>query len=233
VNTIGSAHGYLDNPDDAYMLPDGRISVADPRNCRVLIFAPHSHRILRQYGRPGDCIHDPPHALASPNGDTPMRNGGMLISEIGGSWIDAISRTGRLMWTVKAPMAYPSDAQPLPNGRILVADYSDPGHVVIMSRRGHVFWSYGPSAGPGMLNHPSLAMMLPNGLIAVNDDYRDRVVVIDPRTKRIVWQYGHTDVAGTGPGYLNTPDGMDFLPLSQALAQPAVRRLVRRSLISR
>src|SRR5436305_1489140 len=88
VNTIGSAHGYLDNPDDAYMLPDGRITVADPRNCRVLILAPHSHRILRQYGRPGDCVHDPPHALASPNGDTPMRNGGMLISEIGGSWID-------------------------------------------------------------------------------------------------------------------------------------------------
>jgi hypothetical protein len=233
VNSVGSAPGYLNNPDDAYYLPDGRITVADPRNCRVLILAPHSHRIIRQYGQVGNCGHDPPHLLASPNGDTPMPNGGMLISEIGGSWIDAISKSGHLLWSVKAPMAYPSDAQPLPHRRILVADYSDPGHVVIMNRKGHVFWKYGPSSGPGMLNHPSLAMMLPNGLIAVNDDYRDRVVLIDPRKNRIVWQYGHTDVPGTGPGYLNTPDGMDFLPLSVALAHQPVHRLVRQSLIRR
>jgi hypothetical protein len=55
-------------------------------------------------------------------------------------------------------------------------------------------------------------MPLPNGDVAVNDDYRHRVVVIDPRTNRIVWQYGHTDIPGTTPGYLNTPDGMDFIP---------------------
>ena len=231
VNAVGSSPGYMNNPDDAYMLPDGRMTVADTRNCRILVFAARSQRISRQYGQVGNCGHDPPHVLASPNGDTPMPNGGMLISEIGGSWIDAISKSGRLLWSVKAPMAYPSDAQPLPNGRILVADYSDPGHVVIMDRHGHVFWKYGPSSGPGMLNHPSLAMMLPNGLIAVNDDYRDRVVLIDPRTSRIVWQYGHTDQPGTAPGYLNTPDGMDFLPLSVALAHQQVHRLVRRSLI--
>jgi hypothetical protein len=37
-------------------------------------------------------------------------------------------------------------------------------------------------------------------------------VVIDPRTNKIVWQYGHSDHAGTAAGYLNTPDGMDFIP---------------------
>ena len=31
-------------------------------------------------------------------------------------------------------------------------------------------------------------------------------------TNRVVWQYGHTDHPGTGHGYLNTPDGMDFIP---------------------
>ena len=46
----------------------------------------------------------------------------------------------------------------------------------------------------------------------MNDDYRHRVVLIDPTKNHIVWQYGHTDVAGTGPGLLDTPDGMDFLP---------------------
>ena len=51
----------------------------------------------------------------------------------------------------------------------------------------------------------------PNGNVAVNDDYRHRVVILDPHSGRIVWQYGHTDL-GTAPGYLNTPDGMDFIP---------------------
>src|SRR5262249_45732754 len=89
-----------------------------------------------------------------------------------------------------------------------------PGHVVIIDRTGRVLWRYGPDAGPGMMDHPSLAMPLPNGNIAVNDDYRHRVIVINPRTDRIVWQYGHTDVSGTAPGYLNTPDGMDFIPVA-------------------
>jgi hypothetical protein len=79
-----------------------------------------------------------------------------------------------------------------------------------------------------MLDHPSLALPLPNGLIAVNDDYRHRVVVINPRLGRIVLQYGHTDVPGTAPGYLHTPDGMDLLPVAAAsrlsLAPAAVHR---------
>jgi hypothetical protein len=36
--------------------------------------------------------------------------------------------------------------------------------------------------------------------------------VVDPRTGKIVWKYGHTDHPGSAPGYLNTPDGMDFIP---------------------
>jgi hypothetical protein len=76
-----------------------------------------------------------------------------------------------------------------------------------------VLWRYGATEGYGRMDHPSLAMALPNGNVAVNDDYRHRVIVIDPRTNTIVWQYGHTDQPGTAPGYLNTPDGMDFVPI--------------------
>jgi outer membrane protein assembly factor BamB len=232
VDTAGSSRGYLNNPDDAYLLPSGRVTVADTRNCRVLVLS-RSRHIVRQYGRAGVCAHDPPRLLSSPNGDTPLPDGGMLISEIGGSWIDDISAAGRLRWAVQAPIAYPSDAQMLPDGRILAADYSRPGHVIVMTRRGTVVWKYGPPSGPGMLDHPSLALRLPNGLIAVNDDYRNRVVIIDPATHRIVWQYGHTDVAGRRHGYLSIPDGMDFLPVSAALSHPAIERVVRRSLVPR
>ncbi len=43
---------------------------------------------------------------------------------------------------------------------------------------------------------------------------RDRVVVIDMRSKQIVWRYGHPDLPQTGWDALNTPDGMDFVPLN-------------------
>ena len=92
-----------------------------------------------------------------------------------------------------------------------------------------MLWRYGPSSGPGQLDHPSLAVTLPGGLIAVSDDYHDRVVLIDPHTRKIVWQYGHTGVAGSAPGYLNTPDGLDFLPAAVIAGDPQLRALLSAS----
>jgi hypothetical protein len=225
VNVPGSSPGYLYTPDDAYLLPDGNRVVADVHNCRILFISP-AHRVVKQYGTTGVCEHAPPLRLNKPNGDTPTPNGGLLVTEIVGSWVDAIGPRGHLMWAVHAPVAYPSDAQWLGPGRILLADYSSPGHVLIMRKDGTVLWRYGPASGPGALDHPSLALMLPNGLIAVNDDYRHRVILIDRRTKRIVWQYGVTDRAAAGRGLLNTPDGMDFLPWRVAMQSRAIRRVV-------
>jgi outer membrane protein assembly factor BamB len=204
----GSAAGYLDTPDDAYRLRSGVTTVADIRNCRI-VFLSHARTVLRVWG--GSCAHDPPRGFASPNGDTPLRDGGMLVTEIGG-WIDRLSSSGRLVWSVRSPVAYPSDAQLLPNGRILVTSFTNPGRIVELTRAGRVVWSFGAPAGVNELDKPSLAVRLPNGYIAANDDYNERVIVIDPRTKRIVWQYGHTGVAGHAPGYLNKPDGLDLLP---------------------
>ncbi len=206
----GSDSSHVHTPDDAYMLPDGSFTVADAYGCRIIFV--RSHRIVRQYGTSGVCRHEPPRYLDAVNGDTPLPDGGVLVSEINGSWVDEISRTGKLVLAFKAPVSYPSDPQPLPGGRILLADYSNPGHLLIVNHHGRVLWRYGPAEGHGRLDHPSLAMPLPNGDIAVNDDYRDRVLVIDPRSNRIVWQYGHSDQPGTRPGYLDIPDGMDFVP---------------------
>ena len=207
----GSGPNELNTPDDAYVLPDGTLTVADAYNCRILFI--RAHRIVRQLGRTGACYHHPPVAFGAVNGDTPLKDGGVLVSEIPGSWIDNIAHNGRLRWAVRAPVSYPSDPQILSGGRILLAGYTNPGTVLIMNRHGTVLWRYAPSAGWGALDHPSLAMMLPNGDIAVNDDFKHRVVIIDPSTNTIVWQYGHAGIPGTGPGYLNTPDGMDFVPL--------------------
>jgi hypothetical protein len=117
-----------------------------------------------------------------------------------------------VLYSFHAPVGYASDPQPLSGERILLADYSNPGQVLILDQHGKVLWRYRKRSGGAKLDHPSLALMLPNGNIAVNDDFRDRVVVIDPHLDRIVWQYGHTDIGGTARGLLHIPDGMDFVP---------------------
>ena len=206
---IGSTPGYLHEPDDAYLLKDGTVTVADAQNCRVLLIRAQSR--LQQIGTPDNCTHDPPHALASPNGDTPLRDGNLLVSEVNGSYIDELTREGKLVWSTHLPIAYPSDPQQIGPDRYLVADYSRPGGIYEFNRSGEILWAYHPSSGRGMLDHPSLAEQLPNGFIATNDDYRDRVVIINPHTRRIVWQYGRTDSPGTGPNHLVTPDGFDLL----------------------
>ena len=226
VDVKSGAAGYLNTPDDAYLLPSRAVTVADAYNCRVVWISP-LHRIVRQYGTTGVCRHDPPRYLGPVNGATPLSNGGTLISEIPGSWIDDIGPDGRLRWAVQAPVSYPSDPQLIGPGRILLADYTRPGAAIIMSRTGRVLWRYAPSSGPGELNHPSLAMRLAPGLIAINDDYRDRVVIVSIHTHRIVWQYGHTDHPGTRAGYLNTPDGLDLLPTHAAQASRRLVRLLR------
>lgn len=206
----GSSYGFLAHPDDAYLLRNGQIQVADIINCRVLRIN-HAKQIVRSLGRAGACAHDPPRTFSSPNGDTPLPDGGVLVTEIGG-WIDRISASGKLLWSIRSPTDYPSDAQLLPNGRVLVAAYNGPGRIDVLGRGGRIVWTYGPASGPGALDHPSLAIKLPNGMIAANDDFHHRVVVINMRTKRIVWQYGHDGSPGSGPGYLRNPDGIDLIP---------------------
>ena len=206
----GSEPGYLHEPDDAYLLKNGTVSVADAQNCRVLLIS-HAKKILDDFGSPEACTHEPPRYLGSPNGDTPLANGNILISEVNGSYIDEITPQGKLKWSVQLPIEYPSDPQQLGPDRYLVADYTRPGGIYEFNRAGKILWHYSPTSGRRMLNHPSLAERLPNGLIAANDDYRDRVVIIDPKTKKIVWQYGVTGEPGTGPDHLHIPDGFDLL----------------------
>ncbi len=209
--TPGSGPGYLNTPDDAYLLGNGQMTVADPGNCRVLIIDPRTKRVVHQIGTPGRCLHDPPAALGSPNGDTPLKDGNILISEINGSWIDELTPSGRRVWAVHLPIGYPSDPQQLGPDRYLVADYEHPGGIVEFNRRGRILYRYQPASGLGELDHPSLVEKLPSGVFMVNDDYNDRMVAIDPATKALVWQYGVDGHPGTTPGLLNTPDGFDVL----------------------
>ena len=229
----GSSGRYLNYPDDAHLLEDGKFLTADIRNCRVLIVDPDKNEIVTQWGTPGNpnknCRHDPPRYLGHPNGATPMDNGDILVSEIRDAWISRITRAGKVLWSVKAPnIRYPSDAFPTVDGKnVIVADFHKPGRVVIFDPATRkVLWQYdGDPARPDtMLDHCSLARELPgtNDVLIV-DDLRNRVIVVDRKTKEIIWQYGVTDTPGFKPGYLNYPDGLDldlYRDWKAALAKP-------------
>ena len=188
----GSSPGYLNTPDDAYRLPNGDTTIADIRNCRIVELTPRK-RVRRILG--GSCVHDPPRGFASPNGDTPLPDGGLLVTEIGG-WIDRLdarteASSGRFAHRrISVGRATPPERARArlglhTAGRDRGADPVGSGHVEVRS-----------AGGADELNKPSLAVRLPNGLIAANDDWNHRVIIVDPRTNRIVWQYGHTGVAG-------------------------------------
>jgi outer membrane protein assembly factor BamB len=212
----------MHEPDDAYVLKNGQISVADDMNCRILVINPN-RTIAHQIGTTGVCMHNPPSSMGSPNGDTPLADGNLLVSEINGSWVSEYTPTGKLVWTAQpSTVSYPSDPQQIGPDKYLVSDYSVPGQIVEFDRSGKVLYSYHPASGPGMLNKPSLAEVLPNGIIMANDDYNNRMVAVDPATGMLVWQYGITGKAGTAPGQLNIPDGFDLvLPDGSTPTHPA------------
>jgi DNA-binding beta-propeller fold protein YncE len=209
----GSAAGYLWNPDDAMILRNGTVISADIKNCRLIVIPFGGETVAWQEGAVGSCTHNPPRQYGSPNGVFPMPNGHFLVTEINGDWVDEIDTSGHVYFSTHPPQVnYPSDSNQIGPDRFLTVDYSSPGQAVIFNQAGQALWRYAPTSGPAELNHPSLGMALPDGDILLNDDRNHRIVVIDPSTNHIVWQYGHDGVAGTAPGYLDNPDGLDPLP---------------------
>jgi hypothetical protein len=206
----GSSPGYLHEPDDAYLLKNGNTTVADADNCRILFISPGGS-VLNQIGTTGSCVHNPPTEVGGPNGDTPLADGNVLVSETRGSYISEYTPSGSLVWTVHLPIAYPSDPQQLGPDLYMCADYTNPGGIVEFNKAGQILYTYRAPSGINRLNQPSLAELLPSGVFMANDDYRNRMAAIDPTTQALVWNYGVPDVAGTAPGELNTPDGFDIL----------------------
>jgi hypothetical protein len=211
-HTAGSAAGYLHEPDDAYLLANGEVTVADATNCRILFINQATQAVTAQIGTTGTCTHRPPSAVGTPNGDTPLADGNFLVSEIKGQWISEYTHGGQLVWTVHLPIHYPSDPQQLGSDLYLVSDYTPAaGGIDLFNREGQLLYRLQPASGITRMNQPSLTELLPSGVWMTNDDYRDRMVAYDPGTGALVWQYGTPDHAGTAPGQLSIPDGFDLL----------------------
>jgi outer membrane protein assembly factor BamB len=204
----GGKDGYLNYPDDAYLLANGDVVVADIRNCRVIEIAPDKH-IVHQAGKTGVCGTQWPY-LGSPNGDKPLPNGHYLVSTINDHSIHELDENWQQIFSLQFPIQYPSDPQPTKAGNFIVADYTHNGSVIEIQRDGKVVWDY-RAKDDGGLRLPSLAFELPNGNIAINDDFNHRVMVVDKASQKILWQYGVTGQPGKADGYLSIPDGMDVI----------------------
>jgi DNA-binding beta-propeller fold protein YncE len=211
--------GHLNNPDDALMLPDGRVLIADIKNCRILFLNTESKKTT-QLGVTGWCRHNPPKTFGSPNGVFPMRDGRYLVTEINGNWVDAMTLEGKVSWAVHAPgILYPSDTNEVSPNLYVTVDFSSPGQIVEFNSQGKLIWKFKPT-GLAALNHTSLAHALPDGNIIATDDANHRIIVVDRKTKKIIWQYGHKGRSGTAAGYVNNPDGLDLLPPNSLVMFP-------------
>ncbi len=192
----------FNTPDDAVPAPDGTIHVADIRNCRVVHLSA-AGAYLGALGS-GVCAHDPPRSFASPNGAFPTADGGLVVTEINGSWVSWLRADGTLEVAVRTPALYPSDALPYPDGSVLLTDYSKPGQVIRIAKDGTVRWRYRPT-GAAALDHPSIALPLAEDRVAVCDDYGGRVLIVDPSTNEVVREY-----ATVGGTHLRLPDGLSY-----------------------
>src|SRR4029077_18859027 len=127
---------------DAMLLPNGSIVAADIENCRIVLLRPPLHRPIRATGGPAQGgFHSPPRAWGSPNGAFPLAGGGTLVTEINGDWIDALSRSGRLLWSTHPPgVSYPSDSNEVRRGLYVTVAWQSPGILETFDRTGRLHW---------------------------------------------------------------------------------------------
>ena len=196
-------------------------------NCRVLVLQPETKTVLDQIGTPGNCTHDPPNAVGSPNGDTPLSDGNLLVSEINGSWVDEYTTRGSLVWDVQLPIGYPSDPQQIGPDRYLVADYESPGGIVEFNREGQDPLPLPADVGPGeaqppLIGRASAVRRVPVERRLQRPHGRDR-----PGNRRAGLAVRRHREPGTAAGLLNTPDGFDILGPGGSTADPSGDGLIR------
>ena len=219
----GSGADQVNAPDGVVMLPSRDLLVPDAGNCRIITIPAGSHAISQQLGETGRCLHNPPQSLGDPSGLFPMANGNYVVTEGIGHWVSEMSASGKVAWSVQVPgVSAMYQSAEIGRDRFVTVDHVFPGQVLTFDHTGKVLWRYAPT-GDRALNKPSLAIPLPNGDFMVSDKANNRVIVVDPLTDAVVWQYGHTKVAGSTPGFLNNPTGMDLYPPNAVAARMPAR----------
>ena len=204
--------GYLHEPDDAYLLKNGQITVADAQNCRVLVLNADG-TVADQIGTNGVCVHNPPKSMGSPNGDTPLADGNLLVSEINGSWVTEYTPHGNVVWTVHLPISLPLGSRSRSGPTCTSSPTTRlPGQVLEFTRSR-------TDRLPLRRHHRSghaRSSVIGRALAERGRSWRTTTTGTGwwpstPRPERSCGSTAINDQAGTTPGMLNTPDGFDLL----------------------
>ncbi|MDA8346670.1 MAG: hypothetical protein M0Z66_14555 [Thermaerobacter sp.] len=91
-------------------------------------------------------------------------------------------------------------------GDVLIAD-SHNNRILLVTPQKKIVWQF-PSPGTTSPIHDDDDVFFSPRFneIITNEEGQDTLAVINFKTQQIVWTYGHAGVAGSVPGYLNTPD---------------------------
>lgn len=211
-DTAGSGPNMANAPDGVVMTASHSLLVPDAGNCRIITIPAGSHSPSQQLGQTGVCVHHPPQTFSDPAGLFPMSDGDFLLTEGTGNWVTEMSTTGKVKWSIQVPGVQAIyETSEIGPDRYLTADHASPGQVLTFTHTGKVLWRYAPT-GSQALDNPSMVIGMPNGDVIISDKGDNRLIVVDPRTNKVMWQYGHVKVAGSTPGFLNGPTGVDLYP---------------------
>jgi hypothetical protein len=138
--------------------------------------------------------------LDIPHSAYPMPNGDILISDTGDNRVIEVNRKSQIVWDTDklgkghgklgqgtlsdgSKLAYPNDAQPLPNGDILISCRLQ-SRVIEITKRGRIVRSIS-----GFLHEQHNPTLLSNGDMYIADSNADRVLEVNSKNK-IVWSFG-------------------------------------------
>jgi len=168
-------------------LADGNTLIADTNNNRVLVVTPAGKVAFTSdawgggTGRLSDGTH-----LAYPNDAHLLEDGTLLVTDRNNDRALCATVDGRVTWQFAHAVHHPHNADPLPNGNVLLCD-SDGRRVIEVNRSGTMVWCYGDGR-PETLCWPRDADRLPNGNTLITDSQNSRVIEVTP-AGRIAWQY--------------------------------------------
>ena len=169
----------LNRPSDIGLSPDGReVFVLDAAEFRVFVMS-RSGEILRGWGAFGEGAGQFRAPLDLEVGD----DGRVYVSDAANQSVQVFSSDGRLLTTVtgsiREPLLYPSAVVPLPQERLLIADFAEdrirlfelspPREIDRFGRAGHV---------PGSLHYPA-DVKVHGDLLFVSETASNRISAFD------------------------------------------------------